>query len=94
MHMAFNKMTASSMGEQGMGASATLEFPLENMSKTAETVEEVGELVSEFTKVNSAYRPDNQQFEKPFLNKVAGAVRHIRTMTAEQQGAEGGASKM
>ena len=86
VHMAFNKMTASSMGEQGMGMSATLEFPMGGLSETAETEEKVGELVSTFTRVNSSFDADSAQFNKPFMMKVAGAVQHVKTLTPEQQG--------
>ena len=87
VHLAFNKMTAPSMGEQGMGASATVEFPMGGMSEAAEGVDQVGELVSRFTEVNSGYHPEDPQFDKTFLAKVGGAVGHIREMTPEQQGA-------
>ena len=70
MFQAMKKLTASGQGQQGMGGRATLDFPVEGLKKEASSVEAVGELVSEFTYVNSKYKPGNEQFCKGFLGKV------------------------
>ena len=87
VYQAMKKLTATGQGQQGMGSYATLKFPIEGIDKTAETVEEVGQLVSEFTFVNSKYKPENDQFDTGFLDEVEVQATKIAGLSPDDQGA-------